>query len=137
MPGKKKRIRSWRKDGKQYRKNPKGGRSSHVMASGGKSVWTTLYPKKKTTTSHKPKDWEKDESYESAKKRGETVKFTTKKRAHKMGHGLWKKKKDNPFKTTIDGVTPKEKRKEVRKEYKEIKKESKLHRKNRRKRKLK
>jgi hypothetical protein len=119
MPGKKKKIRKLRGDGKEYVKwsNKPGDVSSHLLMDKGKEVYPSVFPKKKG--SHDPKDWidepDSEKAYKEAKKRGEVVKFATKRRALKMAMGAWKEKQDNPFKGKQGKETRKAFRKEVRK----------------------
>lgn len=99
MPGKKKQIRNMRKG---IYKDDQGERASHKMSWGsekkGYSVNPTFFPKK-ANPSKKAEDW-KDMSgdqaaaYKEAKKRGEVVKFKSKKRAERVAAGSWKKGKD-------------------------------------------
>jgi len=84
--------------------NTDGSTSSHKMAWGeedkGYSVNPTIFPKK-TNPSKDPKDWkdlsgkgDEMEAYKEARKRGEVVKFKSKKRAERVAAGSWKKGKD-------------------------------------------
>ena len=87
---KKKQLREMRGD--EYVNLPDGGKASHLMSSKGKEVFPTVFPNKKG--SHDYKDWtdmpDTNQAYAEAKKRGEVVKFATKKRAEKIAHGAWK-----------------------------------------------
>ena len=116
-PRKKAAIRNMRAEG-QYVVLKPGEKSTHLMSSKGKEAFPTVFPKDKNTKSHDPKDWidmpDTKKAYEEAKKRGEVVKFATKRRATKIAMGAWKKKEDNPFK----GEFKKEAKSDFKKELK-------------------
>lgn len=120
-PRKKSLIRAMRAEG-QYVVLKPGEKSTHLMSSRGKEAFPTVFPKEKDTQSHDPKDWldmpDREEAYNEAKKRGEVVKFATKRRAAKIAMGAWKEKEDNPFK----GEFKKEAKANLKKELKEIRK---------------
>jgi hypothetical protein len=99
MPGKKKTIRDMRNTS---RKNPDDSRSSHVMEWGSNpdpkkkrlkyEVNPTIFPNK--DGSWTDKKGQGMSAYKEAKKRGEVVEFSSKKRAAKIAAGAWKKGKD-------------------------------------------
>jgi hypothetical protein len=98
MPGKKKKIRQMRGNGSEYVDWTGDGShvSSHLMANKGREVFPTVFPNK--PGSHKPSDWtdepDIDKAYIEAKKRGEVIKFSSKRRAEKVAMGAWKSGQD-------------------------------------------
>jgi hypothetical protein len=99
MPRKKRIIRDMRKTS---RKNPDGSRSTHVMEYGknpNPSKRRKRYEVNPTIFPNKDGSWtdlggKGMAAYEEAKKRGEVVEFSSKKRAAKIAAGAWKKGKD-------------------------------------------
>lgn len=106
----------------QWDKNDPTNVSSHLMMVRGKEAFPSVFPKEKGTSSHDPKDWldmpDREEAYLEAKKRGEVVKFATKRRAAKMALGAWKEGEQNPFK----GEFRKEAKQELKRELKDMRK---------------
>lgn len=117
---KKRLIRAMRGENEyvQWDKNDPTNVSSHLMMVRGKEAFPSLFPKEKGTESHDPQDWmdipDREAAYEEATKRGEVVKFATKRRAAKMALGAWKEKDQNPF----IGEFRREAKKELRREMK-------------------
>jgi hypothetical protein len=93
-------IRAMRGENEYVQWNPSepNNISTHLMMHRGKEVFPSVFPKEKGQSSHDPKDWidlpNREDAYSEAKKRGEVVKFVTKKRAEKMAHGAWKQGQD-------------------------------------------
>jgi hypothetical protein len=91
------------------------------MSHKGKEAFPTVFPNKKG--SHDEKDWsdipDSEKAYTEAKKRGEVVKFTTKRRAKKMAHGAWKKGQDR--RDAMKGFRESNKKERIKKKGERIK----------------